>query len=582
MKVIHLSDYAEELNSDDLTPFIYGLFSKPENQKNVKIIFPKGIYHFRADKAYGKYHAITNHDNGYRRFAFPLVGFTNIEIDGQGSEFIFHQQIIPFLIEQSENIRLSNLVIDWEVPFTLEGNIVANNRLKNEIDIEIPDGFGYAFEKERLIIKGEGWEEPHLGENIVFDPKTKAVAYRTDRYYIPKPDNFQVQAVKLEENRFRLKTRFSKDVPPVGMIMTFKGIFTRNRHSPAIHISDSKNIRVENVIVHHCGGMGLIAEKSENIFLNRFDVKLRKNTNRIITSTADATHFCNCRGKVVIENCMFENMLDDATNVHGTYLYVEQKYDDRTVLARLNHPQQFGYHFASEGDTIQIINKETLLPKSISVVKGVEQINDQYSKITFTDEVVGLETGDGLENISWYPELLFRNNIVQNNRARSILISTPKKVIIENNSFSSMMSAILFEGDMDYWYESGAVRDVTIRNNTFLDGTYGGGNYPTIFINPHQKKMLPDIAYENNIRIENNIFKTFNYAILRATSVKNLVFTGNTIESSDTYQTWRTDPDIEVKNSFDVKIFNNLYRKKGKIKIVLDEQTRINSPEILF
>lgn len=57
--------------------------------------------------------------------------------------------------------------------------------------------------------------------------------------------------------------------------------------------------------------------------------------------------------------------------------------------------------------------------------------------------------------------------------ARSILVSTPRKVVIEGNTFSSIMSAILFEGDMSHWYESGAVRDVTVRNNRFLDGTYG-------------------------------------------------------------------------------------------------------------
>lgn len=48
--------------------------------------------------------------------------------------------------------------------------------------------------------------------------------------------------------------------------------------------------------------------------------------------------------------------------------------------------------------------------------------------------------------MSWYPELIFRNNVVRNNRARSILVSTPRKVVVEGNTFSSMMSAILFEG----------------------------------------------------------------------------------------------------------------------------------------
>ena len=37
-------------------------------------------------------------------------------------------------------------------------------------------------------------------------------------------------------------------------------------------------------------------------------------TQRVISTTADATHFVNCKGDILIENCRFENMLDDGTN----------------------------------------------------------------------------------------------------------------------------------------------------------------------------------------------------------------------------------------------------------------------------
>lgn len=153
-------------------------------------------------------------------------------------------------------------------------------------------------------------------------------------------------------------------------------------------------------------------------------------------------------------------------------------------------------------------------------------------------------------------------------RARSILVSTPRKVVIEGNTFSSMMSAILFEGDMDHWYESGAVRDVTIRNNRFLDGTYGGADFPTIFINPHQKKEVPGRPYERNITIEGNLFRTFNEQLLRAKSVGGLIFRDNTIELSEKYKPYNDLPTIDIRNSEDVLIENNRYKKPGKIRIV--------------
>ena len=158
--------------------------------------------------------------------------------------------------------------------------------------------------------------------------------------------------------------------------------------------------------------------------------------------------------------------------------------------------------------------------------------------------------------------------VVRNNRARSILVSTPRKVVVEGNTFSSMMSAILFEGDMDHWYESGAVRDVTIRNNRFLDGTYGGADFPTIFINPHQKKEVPGHPYERNITIEGNLFRTFNEQLLRAKSVGGLIFRDNTIELSEKYKPYNDLPTIDIRSSQQVVIKNNRYKKPGKISIV--------------
>lgn len=60
-----------------------------------------------------------------------------------------------------------------------------------------------------------------------------------------------------------------------------------------------------------------------------------------------------------------------------------------------------------------------------------------------------------------------KNNTIRDNRARSVLVTTKGKVLIEGNYFSSQMHGILIEGDNHKWYESGAVQDVTIRNNMF-------------------------------------------------------------------------------------------------------------------
>ena len=45
----------------------------------------------------------------------------------------------------------------------------------------------------------------------------------------------------------------------------------------------------------------------------------------VISTQADATHFSSCRGKIDSRNGLYEGMMDDAINVHGTYLKIKQR-----------------------------------------------------------------------------------------------------------------------------------------------------------------------------------------------------------------------------------------------------------------
>lgn len=533
----------------DYTPVVRSILEKhPEG--NLTLLFPKGEYHFTRTYARAKYHAVTNHDNGYKYFAFPLEGMRNVTVDGQGSEFIFHDVMTPFLVEGSENVLLTNFSIDWDEPFYIQGTVVASDPENSTVDLRLSDFSEVAMEGDRLTLTNNGQVLHFLGETMVFDPRTRAVAYNAVRYLLGGPHTRTVEVRKLDSGIWRIKACFAKEPAPAGLVYVFKGPNGSNRLAPAIHVKDSEGFTARHLVIHHAGGMGVIAEKSGDLHLDDVDVCLRPGSGRMVTTTADATHFCNCRGMVVVENCLFENMLDDATNVHGTYLKVERVVDERTLLARLNHPQQFDYDFAAVGDEIRIVDAQSIAPKGSNRVAEYRKINEVYALVRF-EEPVGpdVAAGDGLENMSWYPELTFRNNVVRNNRARSILLSSGRKMTVENNTFSSMMTSILFEGDLDHWHESGAVSDVVIRNNTFLDCCYGGNKASVIWINPHVEELPEGVFYERSIVIEGNRFRSFDRSVLNARSVDGLVFRNNVIEPSGTYpQLFPEMPEIRTEH----------------------------------
>lgn len=578
-EVVSVAAYAAP-GCDDYTPVVRSILEEHPGG-NLTIVFPKGEYHFFRTCARGKYHAVTNHDNGYKYFAFPLEGMRDVEIDGQGSAFVFHGVMTPFLVEHSENVTLKNFSIDWEEPFYIQGTVVVSDPENSTVDLRLTDFSAVAMEGDRLTLTNNGQVLHFLGETMVFDPRTRAVAYNAAHYLLGGPHTRTAEARKLDNGIWRIKARFAKEPAPAGLVYVFKGPNGLNRLAPAIHVKDSERFKAEQIDIYHAGGMGVIAEKSGDLHLDRVNVCLKPGSDRMVTTTADATHFCNCRGTVVVENCLFENMLDDATNMHGTYLKIERVVDERTLLARLNHPQQFDYDFAAAGDEIRIVDAQSIAPKGSNRVAEYRKINEVYAQVRF-EEPVGpdVAAGDGLENMSWYPELTFRNNVVRNNRARSILLSSGRKMLVENNTFSSMMTSILFEGDLDHWHESGAVSEVVIRNNTFFDCCYGGNKASVIWVNPHVKTKPEGVYYERNIVIENNLFKSFDRSVLRACSVDGLVFRDNVIEPSGTYPSLFPEiPEVEVEHVRGFVFSGNRYvgKSEAEVSVRADSGTEIGS-----
>ena len=118
------------------------------------------------------------------------------------------------------------------------------------------------------------------------------------------------------------------------------------RPTPGIFVSYDTNTTLENIRVHYAEGMGLLAQMSENITLDKFSVCLRgDNDPRYFTTQADATHFSGCKGKIVSVGGLYEGMMDDAINVHGTYLKIQKRVDDKTLVGEYMHPQSYGFEW---------------------------------------------------------------------------------------------------------------------------------------------------------------------------------------------------------------------------------------------
>ncbi len=251
-------------------------------------------------------------------------------------------------------------------------------------------------------------------------------------------------------------------------------------------------------------------------------------------------------------------MMDDAINVHGTYLKVTKRVDDKTLIGRYMHGQSYGFEWGRPGDAVQFIQSKTMelvgTQNKMTNIEAVDKPDYHGAKefrISFAeplDPVINETESFGIENLEWTPEVIFTDNLIRNNRARGTLFSTPKPTLVENNIFDHTSgTAILLCGDCNGWYETGACHDVVIRNNTFINSLTNMFQFTNGIISIYPE--IPDRAnqqkyFHSNIVIENNIFETFDEPIVYAKSVDGLVIKDNIIKRNNDYPAfhWNKKP----------------------------------------
>ena len=549
-----------------------------------KLIIPEGTYDIYPDKADQRYLNIANNDDGMKRIVFNLDGMNDFEIDGGGARFICHDHMVPFSVEGCNNIILRNFSVDWDRPFYLQGQVLSVDKSDNSFDMRILDecnweiqGYNLRFSNKRDATS-DNWyfmAPPMQNDaiwyqdmywNIWYDPRTKAPAYCNELTTRVMEWNFKLdrpyRVTDLGDNIVRIKDA-CEELPQPGWVLVSVGVLSKNRLSPAIRLSHSSDITIEDVTVHHASGMALVAERCENVTLNRYNVLLPENSERMVTSGADATHFVGCKGLITLQDCTFENMLDDGTNVHGVYAEVGDVIDRYTLGMTLGHSQHQGFDFAQPGEKVALVDRSSLRRYDTLTVRNVRKINDYYFELSFREDISGrVGCSSVAENISCQPDLIMTGCEVRQNRARGILVSTAGKVLVEGNRFIKCTYAgIQTAGDANYWFESGPVTDFTIRNNLFEGQGLAVGNAPVLAINPEVGDSSDSTwCYHHNITFENNTVNAFSRIIVDARSIGNFIFRDNTINRDPAYpQASAESPAFRFTNCHGVSVENNVY-----------------------
>ncbi len=511
----------------------------------ITVQFAPGKYDFYPQNAYkSKFHISNTNDapDSLKAVAFYLLDSENINIEGNGADIIFRGKVINATLINCSNINIDRLSFDYFRPTVSEMKVIKVG--DHFADVQIHTDSKFKISDSLITWIGEGWEDPLQGYWQEFDSASQTV---TRKHLNPSMMRFS----EIDNNHLRI--HFDKN-PGLISGLTYQ---TRNtfRDYSAFLIEKSKNIFWKNIDIYFIHGLGFVSQFCENIQFDSLIVKPKENSGRTCSAWADILHFSGCKGDILVTNSYLSATHDDPINVHGTHLRIVDVISEQKIKVRFMHPQAFGFDAFFIGDSIEFINVKSLLPYAKNKITQVTRLNDKEFELTLSNTIPdNIQPNDVIENSTWTPNVTIKNIKLLYTPTRGILVTTKGKVFIENSEFiKSVMSAILIADDAGSWFESGYVRDVTIRNNKFIDCAS-----PVINIRPENTEIAEEYPVHKNIQIVNNQFKLDKNLLLSAKSTGNIKFSNNVVEVNKFLE---IDDLVNLKACSNVEIKGNQINK---------------------
>jgi hypothetical protein len=516
------------------------LNAKGSSTAYVTVTFAPGTYNFYPDGALKKQFQISNTNdvpNGMKAIALYVNNCRFVDIKAHGAKIVLRGKMIETCVDHSENISLDGITYDYYRPTVSELQVV--NTGEHFADLKIHPESKYSIKDSLLTWQGEGWQHKPFWLWQILDPQTDDLQRM----------EIAVDGIRYAETSTNLVRAYFKKNPgfKTGLIYQNRDV---TRDCSGIFMQRSKNINLKNIRINFMHGMGVVSQFCQNIRMDRISVRPNPTSGRTCAAWADILHFSGCRGNIEISNSYLSGANDDAINIHGTYLRVINTTKPQQVLVRFMHNQTYGFDAFTTGDSIAFIHAETLREYSSNVITQVQKVNDKDFLLTLKKPVpASINPTDVIENTTWTPQIWIHHDTVARIPTRGILVTSRRKTVIENTVFlHPHMSGISIANDAASWYESGMVKNVTIRHNQFIQC-----GEPAIIICPENKQS--DGPVHQNITIINNQFDLQGLRVLSAKSTSGIIINNNTIKAEKAFDIKKG---LELKDCTDVKISGNM------------------------
>lgn len=491
----------------------------------VRIEFAPGVYDWQAEGLNEEKMMISNTNDAPdmpKRVMLDFHDAAYVRVEGKGALLRCRGRMMEIHMEGCDHITFKGIAIDYARPTVSEytalevGEESAVFRIHKDSKYRI-DGEG------KLYWVGDGWEE---------EARNGFVQQYTAQplHVFNAGGNKGLWGKVTELAPGKVKMEFGEKKNPgfvKGATYQFRHV---RREYASVFCNNSGHIRYENVSFHFMHGMGVLSQFSHDLSFNGVTVAPRKGSGRTCSAWADILHFSGCYGQITVDKCLLSASHDDAINVHGTHLLVTDIRDRRHLTLTFKHGQTWGFTAYRRGDEVEFINTASLLPLGgiNRVAEAALSPDGRGMELTLEQDMPeGVCANDWcLENVTATPAVTVTKSRIQLIPTRAFLLTTRRPVVVENCTFiGTHNAAILVADDARSWYESGMVRDMTIKGNTFTEC-----GEPVIKVHPENRSF--DAPVHTGIRIERNTFNLLGRGAVGLKSAGDVLIQGNIIRAA--------------------------------------------------
>ncbi|MGN1098768.1 MAG: sugar-binding protein [Christensenellales bacterium] len=462
-EIIVYSEFASEETEDygKLLEVFAAAKAFSEQGKTVKIKLPESGLNVDCGTVTGTY-------------AFSLDGYDGLYIEGNDTLITLSYGSMNYKgflsVTNSSDVYIQGVKLDYEIPTALTGVITASDEENLTVTISVYEEFNPLV--KRIIASNSKLLSVVQFSSITSAPAQDGNFATSSEGYI---GGYTVEGD--EENGYTITVRFSaqySDVfnkPSKGDYLNLAfSMYSYNGYS----FSNCRNVHVEDVTVYTCPGMGFVAIDTENLYVNRFRLTLREDTNRMMTATADGLHLKGLTGTVKVTNCLIENTHDDALNIKTGYYYTLTGQDIVNKTVTIQRKTE-SIAMPEAGDVLEFYDEESFELRAALTVVGVTGNSMQYT-VTVKESLIKLDMANWgttrVTNVSDNPDFEFSNNIIRNKRNRGILCQV-RGALISNNTFENVgHGAISIHSSLDVFNEATMPRDITVVNNKLINNNY--------------------------------------------------------------------------------------------------------------